>query len=224
MRIQKERREFFVNTYKRYKGSHPASQWNSFPHHSLLFHSSLLFKNLFHEPPSGNPRYKLWSLTDMESVIADELPTAVVNWRQKFRQEILSLLPYSLESERKDGLAPAFRDDMLNLATFVFSYRCPCTSRRTPRYGWDDILSHWSICNSPWGVRWSDIGQLAVKAILSCLKLDPWVTTPQDLDRINARFCCANDEPRMLKGGRLCKKALTWRECVSLFGPRLRTI
>ncbi|OBZ74964.1 hypothetical protein A0H81_05086 [Grifola frondosa] len=72
-----------------------------------------------------------------------------------------------------------------------------------PKYG---------VCS----LRFDARGSLAAASLVKVLALDKKTATPQDLDRIDARFTCLACEPKKRRGG-TGRHSLTWRQCVRIY-------
>jgi hypothetical protein len=111
-------------------------------------------------------------------------------------------------------------DERMKKVTAIFS----CISCKTGRQaglavvGWDAASVH--MCGSYphlFHTNWEfcSVGYAAAASIIRQLGLDPDTATPEDMDKIDARFFCGNcpvKTCRRVQG----RKAYTWRECVCI--------
>lgn len=216
-RLKTEHHNHVMAAYRSYLRRLPPAEWSQCPpgHHLELITE---FK----------PFFKLKSVTFTPERVAthDRFSYAIEKWRTNHLRRLSRELRASLfshcfpeetplEHKRRNQL---LEEGSLNLAIAVFScYRCVrCTAHvaGTGLFGWEDVLTH--LCgyqeaaNHHTRIAWSSSGYGAVVSLLEYLDLDPWTTTVNDLDQLDARFF--GNFSRTGPG----HKAMTWRECVSI--------
>ncbi|EAU88880.2 hypothetical protein CC1G_12651 [Coprinopsis cinerea okayama7 len=235
-RLKKERKDFFKKVYQDYKKTLKPEKWAYLPPEDVVSYEDI-FNDYIHQ--DGIEDLKELAIEEANA----QLPQIIAEWIYQRRLELYELIPgvempQDPPEENEEGLSPeeiekrekereetkkqtltVLMDQRMSLATSVFS----CHSCKSGRHaalaiiGWDAACAH--ICGSHpsyFHTTWEfcSVGYAAAANIIRSLGLNPETATPEDLDKIDARFFCGNCPVtlhRKLRG----RKAYTWRECVS---------
>ncbi|RDB26491.1 hypothetical protein Hypma_005620 [Hypsizygus marmoreus] len=211
--LLKKRAEIVKDAYLEYKKTISPITWKYLPHKSEIL-ALEMFSDIINLP------------TESEVTVATcgstfkQLPGYLADRRERQRRQLLSLLPLdehgdtSVLDDSDSGLTRR-----LELALSVFTcIDCMGTEDMNWSicFGWEDIIEHnWCPVNNTACTRWtfSSIGSSIAANLARLVGLDPSTASARDMDRVDARFMCAEcpvETYRGVKG----QMAVTWRECV----------
>lgn len=235
--MKRERREFVDKFYKSYKKTFKPEKWAYFPPEDLVTYDSLF--STFIQQDSLETVEEL-----NQELATARLPEIREEWFHQRQRELYEMLPGvspiddSVEAPTEESLTQEeidkqieerqlqkkkeiqnTMDTRMKRATTIFS----CISCKTGRQaglaviGWDAASIH--MCGSYphlFHTNWEfcSVGYAAAASIIRQLGLDPDTATPEDMDKIDARFFCGNCPVKTCKKVQ-GRKAYTWRECVS---------